>query len=121
MTQAKSYTISRGVDCTVPFDTYICVQMSSSGIKGKFIGKRKKDTQNFEKLYPYTIEFEIFAMDDSFNKSCYSSVVDDTHTLTLKLLCMDAIDVCREFLSTDVPLIISWWMYDKFKQEVFGL
>jgi hypothetical protein len=124
MKEYKLYTISNNVKCNIPLDTNILVSLSSMSISGEFVGKIQKDGRCFQGVYSYNIEFIIYAMDKVFHDSCFSNTTDNVYIARDSqglILSLDAVENCREFLPVDVPLIVNWFMSDKFKEEVFGL
>jgi hypothetical protein len=87
--------------------------MSSPAPGGSFIGKIDRETRY---LRGYSIAFMIYAMEYPLRKSSVLFSYEKVQSLIVGSI---TLTICREFLDTEVPLIINWWMSHEFKQEFF--
>jgi hypothetical protein len=118
MKETCEYMLSGGVKCVIPFDTYLYVQIICNVLRGNFIAKIDKDFLSSRGVLPKRIAFYVYAMDTSLKKICVGIPDRKVHSFVLRI---NEVLTCREFSDTEIPLIISWWMTDEFKQEIFGL
>jgi hypothetical protein len=122
MTQANVFIISGGAKCTVLYDTYLYVRLNLRRSVGEFIGKVSGGgIEGGREIRSGVLTFEIFAMDEVFGSDYYSKVLGGTARTVSLLIPMSSVEDLREIVPEDVPLIINWWICDKYKQEVFGI